>query len=181
MDQPPASLFELLSSNTSQPSQSVEPIEQAVLDGSEDLVAHTAVYVIADEKRILALKEPAKKKYEAALESSWNSEAFCRSLKMVREETDEDDKLLRPLAIEFAGRKAKELMDRGEFVEVCKNNSGIAFALFKTFVDANPEHLKPVYLIPAGCPDYGAAHAPNVVQGRRGLKFFCYFCSKGFN
>jgi hypothetical protein len=157
-----------------------EPSLETLPDTSEELLTHTAVYVLAEEKDIPSLKMLAKKKYKEALPNGWNSEAFCKSLKMIWEETPEDDTLLWDVASKYAGKKAKQLMDRGEFATLCKENAEIGFAVFRAFVSSNPGHLEPVYLRPAGCPDIGASHAPNVGKGRR-TKYYCYICSKGFN
>jgi hypothetical protein len=62
------------------------------LDASQELLVHTAVYRIAEEKDILALKQLAKKKYEAALPNGWNSMAFCDSLRIIYDETPENDR-----------------------------------------------------------------------------------------
>jgi hypothetical protein len=83
-------------------------------DTSQELLVHAAVYLIAEEKDILALKHLAKKKYEVALPNGRNSVAFCNSLRLIYDETPESDRLLWDVAISFAGKKAKELMDRGE-------------------------------------------------------------------
>jgi hypothetical protein len=100
-------------------------------DTSQELLIHTAVYLIAEEKDIPALKELAKKKYAEALPNGWNSKAFCTSLRFIYEETPESDRLLWNVAISFAGQKAKELIDREEFVELWKEKGEIGLEVFR--------------------------------------------------
>lgn len=103
---------------------------------SEALVIHTAVYLIADEKDIPALKMLAKKKYEATLPHGWNSAQFCTTLKMIWDGTPENDTLLWDSAASYAGKKAKELMDHGEFATLCKENVRAIGFLFSLFPDS---------------------------------------------
>lgn len=150
-------------------------------DSSSDLLIHAGVYLLAEEKDIAALKQLAAKKYKAALPNGWNSAEFCTSLMLIWEGTPESDTLLWDIACKFAGKKAKQLMDRGEFITLCKEDAEIGFAIFQAFVFANPDHLEPKYLNPEGCPFAGQAHAPFVGKGRNGSAFYCHSCRKPFN
>jgi len=106
----------------------------AALSTSQELLVHTAVYVLAEEKDIPKLKVLAKEKYEKALPNGWNSAEFCTSLRQIYEETPESDHLLWDVAINWAGKKAKELMDRGEFVELWREKADLQLAVFRTYV-----------------------------------------------
>ncbi|KAE8446181.1 hypothetical protein EG329_012406 [Mollisiaceae sp. DMI_Dod_QoI] len=88
--------------------------DEATATAAAELLAHTAVYLLAEEKDIPALKILATKKYTSALPLGWNSGNFCTTLKEIYENTPENDRMLWEVAIAFAGSKAKELMDRGE-------------------------------------------------------------------
>lgn len=163
-------------------------------DTSQELLVHTAVYLIAEEKGILALKQLAKKKYEAALPTGWNSMAFCDSLRTIYNETPENDHLLWDVAISFAGKKAKELMDRGEFVELWKEKGEIGLAVFRAHLLSNGcQNNKPTTAPsnPFGtfgnpttragtCPTGGTAHALFVTTGRS-RSWWCGACREAFN
>jgi hypothetical protein len=166
------------------------------LDASQELLVHTAVYLIAEEKDILALKQLAKKKYEAALPNGWNSMAFCDSLRIIYDETPENDRLLWDVAISFAGKKAKELMDRGEFVKLWKEKGEIGLAVFRAHLlsngcQNNTPTTAPLNSLAAfgntttragTCPTGGTAHVAFVVISRnRRTSWFCSVCRKAFN
>jgi hypothetical protein len=61
----------------------------------------------------------------------WNSAPFVASLKLVYEETLENDRPLKDLAVKTAAKHAKELTDRGEFASLCKENAEITFDVLK--------------------------------------------------
>lgn len=182
-----------------------ETAELAVAEGntSQELLVHTAVYLIAEEKDILALKQLAKKKYETALPTGWNSMAFCTSLRLIYSETPESDRLLWNVAISFAGKKAKELMDRGEFVELWKENGEIGLEVFRAHLLSNGSQNSKTTTAPSTpfdtastklsgsalpgtrteyptCPRGGVAHAEHVSKGRRN-QWWCTFCWKYFD
>ncbi|KAE9364479.1 hypothetical protein N431DRAFT_549990 [Stipitochalara longipes BDJ] len=119
------------------------------VDTSQKLLVHTEVYLIAEEKDIPALKQLAKTKYEKALPNGWNSVAFCTSLRKIYEETPESDPLLWDVAINFAGKKAKELMDRGEFVELWKEKSEIGLEVFRAYISLQSSQASTAAAIPS--------------------------------
>lgn len=149
----------------------------------QDLSIHTSVYILAEEKDIPNLKALACKKYKEALPRGWNSVEFCDSLKRIYEGTPESDHMLWDVAVAFAGSKAKELMDRGEFVEMSTENGYIGLAVFKAHLsqcNPPPTVAKPALLRPSGCPDKGVAHAQFIQKGRR-TAFYCASCRKPFD
>ncbi|TVY83182.1 hypothetical protein LSUE1_G003669 [Lachnellula suecica] len=95
------------------------------------LFTNAQVFVIADKYDIQGLKELATKKYTELVSNNWNSEYFVNSLKLLYEETPESDRLLKNVAITTAGKQTKELVDRGEFAALCKENGEIAFDVMK--------------------------------------------------
>jgi len=98
---------------------------------SEDLITAVKVYIIADKYDIHPLKLLSKTKYEALLPSHWNSSAFIDSLKLIFDETTENDRLLKDVVVDFAGGKSRELMERSEFVNLLKDNAEMAVEIFK--------------------------------------------------
>jgi hypothetical protein len=109
-------------------------LDEETPDASQELITHTEVYLIAEEKDIPALKELAVKKYEKALPKTWNSEAFVTSLKMMYEGTPESDRGLKDVAITVAGKRLKTLIDRGEFVALWKGRGDIGLDAFRAFM-----------------------------------------------
>ncbi|KAF8853773.1 hypothetical protein BDZ45DRAFT_677425 [Acephala macrosclerotiorum] len=171
--------------------ESVEPIPIGTSDFSlgielkqakapADLLIHTAVYLLADEKDIPALKVLATKKYEEILPDSWNSEAFCASLKEIYEGTPENDRMLWDVAIAHAGAHAKDLMDRGEFVTLWKKHGEIGYEMWKAYVKLANLPAPPLMLKPTGCPAHGVEHATFIVKGRK-TSYWCQVCRTGFN
>jgi hypothetical protein len=170
------------------------------VDTSQELLVHTAVYIIAEEKVIPALKQLATDKFEQALPTGWNSTEFCTSLRKIYDETPENDHLLWDVAIQWAGKKAKELMDRGEFVELWKEKGEIGLGVFRAFLSSQTSQLlvQTTFLFGAsplfgsglgsaqpqpkkvGCPDKGLAHSKAVVKGRR-TNYYCHVCKKAFD
>jgi len=149
-------------------------------DTSQDLLTHTGVYLIAEEKDIPALKQLAKRNYEDALPHGWNSEEFCTSLKLIYDGTPETDRLLWDCAIKYAGSRAKQLLDRREFVSLWKENGEFGLEVFKAFLSLNSAMKNVECLRPEGCPNQGVLHARSVVKGR-GARYFCTICRKPFN
>lgn len=158
------------------------PIPNPSLTPAKALLIHTSVYLLADEKDISTLKELAMQRYKEAARDGWNSSEFCTSLKTIFDETPESDRSFWNMARELAGEKAKKLMDRGEFVTLCKERGDIGTEIFKEYLAKTPEPPKVVYMNPNGCPNYGMAHAPYVVRAKaRRKNWYCSECSMQFD
>jgi hypothetical protein len=99
------------------------------------------MYIIADKYDISPLKTLAKIKYEAIASKEWNTPGFSTSLQLVYEETVETDRMLKDVAIVIAGKHAKELLDRGEFNDLCKMNGNVAYDVLKASVGIVPGPL----------------------------------------
>ena len=84
------------------------------------------------------------------------------------DELPESDRLLKDVAIKAAASHIKELADRGEFAELCKENGEIAFDVLKAA------------MIPSvgTCPSYGASHADYV--SLHGNRYYCRGCGSYF-
>jgi len=100
------------------------------------LLFNTKMYIIADKYDLYPLKELANVKYGNALSAQWDSSEFVESLKLLYEETMENDTLLKDVAIKLAGEHAKELLDRREFVALCEENGTIAVEVLRRAIAA---------------------------------------------
>ncbi|TGO91634.1 hypothetical protein BPOR_0022g00190 [Botrytis porri] len=109
--------------------KSSEEVEEEVYGR---LLVNTMVYIIGDKYDIQPLKNLAKKKYEAAVVTDWNTPSFSASLELIYEELPESDTALASIAVETAAKHLRELNDRGEFSNLCKNNPAIAYDLLTT-------------------------------------------------
>jgi hypothetical protein len=150
-------------------------------NAAQDLVAHTAVYLLADEKDIPALKALAAQKYKENLADGWNSPSFCSTLKTIYEGTPDSDRVLWNAAVICAGSKLKELMDRGEFVELLKENGDIGIAIIKAHLALTNESLPPIAAstTPRGsCPKCSDSL---YVRVGRAKKYWCQICRHPFD
>lgn len=103
-------------------------------DQDSSLLISAKVYVIADKYKLEALKEFARDKYLLVLASTWNTPAFPESACHVLENTMETDRLLRDVIVQVASKHVKDLLDRGEFVEMLKNHGDIAAEILRDVV-----------------------------------------------
>jgi hypothetical protein len=115
---------------------------------SQDLIVHTGVYISAEKWDIPALKKLAAKKFEDALPLEGKTSSFAESLCLMFEETPENDRLLKHVALKFAGNNYKELISMGEFRAMCKKNGEVAIEVL-TAVAAASSSLS----LPDMCPD----------------------------
>jgi hypothetical protein len=150
------------------------------------LLIHTSVYLLADEKDISALKRLAKQRYEETVPGGWNSPEFCTSLRKIFDETPENDRSFWDMARDLAGERAKELMDRGEFVSLCKERGDISTEIFKAYLAKASKLPKVTYINPNGCPNHGVSHAPYVVEAKarrvgERKKWYCSRCATQFD
>ena len=97
---------------------------------------HTRVYVLAEKYDIPALKALASKKFKATLPSNGLSVEFVASLELIFKETPENDRLLRNIALDFVGKKYRELVNKGDLVELCKRNGDAAGEVIKAIAAA---------------------------------------------
>jgi hypothetical protein len=86
---------------------------------------------MAEKYDIPALKTLAKIKFEAAVSSDWNTSALSESLRLMYDGLPDSDRLLKDVAIAAAAGHVKKLVDRGEFVALCKENGDITFDVLK--------------------------------------------------
>jgi hypothetical protein len=102
-------------------------------------------------------------------------------LKIIFERTPESDRLLRDVAIVYAGKKARELMCRNDFVRLCKENAEICLAMFRESLSVSSAAAQ-VALTPlrGTCPQ-GDLLQGNYVAVKQQTQWWCFHCSKGFN
>lgn len=173
----------LLESNTTANTVSTDTI--TFVDTSNSLLICTNTYIMADRFAVRALKVAAKVKYESALVTGWHSATFAASLKLMFEETLPEDRLLKDVAVRFAGQKAKLLLDRGDFVILCKENSEISYEVMRATVDCTKENANctKVTVVTSegkGCPWFGLHHKASIAAGRN-KKYWCTQCKKAFD
>lgn len=123
---------------------------EAVSEASQALITAVKVYIIADKYDITPLKLLSKKKYETLLPLHWNSNSFTESLRLIYYETPEGDRLLKDVAINFAGGKCRELMDRGEYVSFLKEDGEMAVEILRASLQKATNPLtEPSKVVPA--------------------------------
>jgi len=118
---------------------------------AEALITNAKVYIIAEQYDIEPLKYLARTKYADILPSTWNTPSFVESLQFIYDGTPDLEKTdqLRGIVISYAGEHVKELMDRVDFVALCKERGDIATDVMKaafhkstTIPKSSPTHLK---------------------------------------
>lgn len=160
----------------------VKPETAATLtsdDTSYEVLRATNLYIMGDYWQIGALKTAAATAFKTNPENGWNSVEFTTSLKYIFECTREEDGLLTDLAVEWAGRKAPELLDRGDFVEVCKENAALSFEVMKAAVECRKQST--VSAQRKRCPFNPLGHTYVSLSTRSDAKYFCAKCRRPFN
>jgi hypothetical protein len=139
------------------------------------------MYVMGDKYNVTALKELAIQKYTAALPAGWNSESFTNSVYEIYEGTLEEADGLKDVAIQFAGRKAKELMDRGDFITVLKDIPDFAVEVLRVALE-NPTGGGIRYAIPT-CPKCYSMNNVHVSRRDKTKTWYCGSsnCKAAFN
>jgi hypothetical protein len=99
----------------------------------QNLVTLAEIYIIAEKYDVQPLKILVKEKYESLLSSGWNTEYFVDSLQLIYDGTPDmsEPDALRELAIKTAAAHAKELFDRSEFLDLCKERGDLLTDVFK--------------------------------------------------
>lgn len=57
---------------------------------------------------------------------------MAASIKILYEETPENDRMLKDVAIKFAASSVEKFLDRGEFVTLCKERGDVSLDLLKS-------------------------------------------------
>jgi hypothetical protein len=159
-----------------------EPTDEEVYSiMGRELLLHTDVYMLAEEKDVPALKRLASQQYEAALAGGWNSAEFITSLRHIHEGTPENDRLLWNLAVAFASKNVKDLLKREDFVALCKEKAEIGFEILRAYVELKNRPQPNIHL-PPGCPVFGVLHHQyiNLTGADVPETFFCAACRMTF-
>ncbi|PVH79551.1 hypothetical protein DL98DRAFT_216253 [Cadophora sp. DSE1049] len=164
------------SSNSSLPSSGFTPTAKSLSEVKGALLTNTKVYIIGDQLQVPELKTLSMKKYEEVVSAGWNSASFVASLKLLYEETMENDRLLKDVVIKTAGEHVKDLCDRGEFVTLCKEKGEIAFDVLKASLTAEPS----VTACPFCLQLTNVSHSPPSQYQYYG-RFYCSCCGRHFN
>ncbi|PQE31545.1 BTB POZ domain-containing protein [Rutstroemia sp. NJR-2017a WRK4] len=133
----------------------------------------TRIFVMAEKYDISALKTLAKTKFEALVPYDWNTSALSESLRLMYDGLPDSDRLLKDVAVAAAAGHVKELVDRGEFVALCKDNGDIAFDVLKA-------SLSPTRKI-KNCPYGGISHASRVSYRESQQEYYCSLCNDYFD
>lgn len=158
---------------------------------SSALSTNVKVYVMGDRYDIQPLKALATKKYEEVAEETWDTQYFPASLRLLYEQTLDSDRLLKETALKVAAFHAKDLLNRGEFVALCKESGDIAIDVLKFAIMSEPKPCPPC---PGAYCGSGNVHVrannnPHKVAGNSfrpgssatNARFYCASCSHNFN
>jgi hypothetical protein len=146
------------------------------------------VWLLGGEKDIPGLKDLAARKYANALPHGWNSEEFCKSLERIYEESPDSDPQLRNIAINFAGSKARQLIERRDFADLWEDKGYIGLEVFRAFLSAtgitSATAVAPQKVLSSTgkCPIFPAGHGSYIVPSTKiGNKYFCTICRVPFS
>lgn len=148
-------------------------------ESSAALLLNSRVYIIAELYDVPQLKELAKNKYQELVLAEWTSLSFVASLKLMYESTPESDRMLKDVAIKAAAGHIRELVDRGEFAALCKENGEIAFDILKApYSEVSAEDTS--FYSSLNCGYCGVTGS--VTNGENhGAIFHCGSCGYSFN
>jgi len=113
----------------------------------QSLLLNTKIYIIADKYDIQILKLYAVKKYSEALPREGLTSSFSSSLRLMYEQTLENDRLLKDRAKSFARDHYRILANKEEFQALCKEIGEVAADVLKALADL-PSFNKPCARIP---------------------------------
>lgn len=128
------------------------------------LVVHAHVYAIAEQYDIPVLKKYAMEEYEEEVSDHWNTVGFSDSIRILYELTPENDREMKKIAMKVVGDRIKQLLDRGEFVSLCRDNGEIAFDALAASQLAKSSAVRRC----SGC-----TRTANVLVGDARGKFYC--------
>lgn len=95
-------------------------------EGASTMTFDAKVYSIADRYGISALKEYAKQRYDAAIESGWALDDFCTAINSVYSSTAEHDRGLRDSTIETCIKNIGKLLESPQFCQCLRETIGLA-------------------------------------------------------
>lgn len=110
-------------SGTAEETDAVEV--QPETNPSEPLITLVKLYTLADKYDVPALKKLSTTKFQDNLLWEWENGSFTSSIRLLYDETLEDDRMLKDAIMAFAGLKVATLMDREDFVGLIKERGEI--------------------------------------------------------
>jgi hypothetical protein len=113
---------------------------------SKALIICAKVYVVAGRSDIPGLKELAASKYEHVLTAGGLdlTASFSASLKLMYEQTMDNDRFLKYITMKYTIRMYKELLGIEGFATLCKEKGEIIVEILKGVSHAIPEEPKVV-------------------------------------
>ncbi|KAF4633274.1 hypothetical protein G7Y89_g4845 [Cudoniella acicularis] len=139
------------------------------------LIINTQVYIIADQYGVQELKYLANIKYQNVVPDLWDTPEFVESLGLMYEEIPEKDRLLKSVAVGEVQRNMKALLDRSDFVSLCREIGEIGVDVLRLTLASST--IAPSQPYPAACPICGAniSYVSLLVKDPQSL--FCHFLS----
>jgi hypothetical protein len=107
------------------------PTENTLSADDHGLCLHANVYALGEKYQIAALKEAALKKFEGAVETSWSSEDFRNSVRIVFTSTAHQDKGMRNLVTRIISQHRRELAANPDMETTVRPIDGLAYELWK--------------------------------------------------
>lgn len=139
------------------------------------LVTIAKVYIIADAFDIQALKDLAAAKYGVIVVDSWNDPTFVESVRILYENTCEDDRSIKDIAIKTARINIKALLDRGEFRTLLKDIGEVAYDVLSSSIEKDSAEKKPTAAKCKSCG--GKAYCPSHGSQHQFIPHTSWFCS----
>ncbi|KAH8591443.1 hypothetical protein B0O99DRAFT_719030 [Bisporella sp. PMI_857] len=112
---------------------------------AQPLVVITKVYAMAEKYDVQPLKHVAAQKYAKILPNALMTSQFIESLRIMYEDNSSAkvNDILRLEASKFAGRHAKQLMAKQEFVSLCRQKGDLATDVLRGMLAAIEEKAEP--------------------------------------
>lgn len=147
-----------------------------------DLLLQAAkLYFMADRLDLPKLGKLATDHYQCSVYQGYKSPEFSTSLRLIFENTVDEDRQLKDVAIDCAAIHAKKLLNRKDFVALFTDKPEIGFEIFKRSLDEMKVESQ-------GCPWYGPLHSGEYIEKQtKGPKrvpkkeWWCCLCRKEFD
>ena len=113
------------------------------------LLVSVKMYIMGDKYDVQDLKELAVQKYAAAtlVPHPESSKFFACSLALLYDETTENDRMLKDVAVREAGRRVEELVEDPDFASICGPRAEIIFDILKASVTSSVAASSPPFVI----------------------------------
>ncbi|RSL61090.1 hypothetical protein CEP53_005221 [Fusarium sp. AF-6] len=112
------------------------------------MVFEAQVYQIADKYDIKSLKEHARKKFSAAINTGWRTDDFPLAITVAYTTSPLEDRGLRDLIVETSSQNIDDLLGKGYFCEVLRNTNDFAADLVP-FLRGRGAHVTKQYRCPS--------------------------------